>query len=121
MKLKDIKNFISEKRKNSYLKTSRNRERLPRVEYYIEGKEIDILYAKIQEAFSHEGLTGWEMTFMNSMIKKIENNKNKKIIFTQQQVEPLQQIIKYPLLNLSPEKLKQELKKPLNLYFKKIL
>ena len=120
MKINEQRTIVLEKKRNRALKSNRNRDSLPRIEYYIENEEIQLLYNKIISAFSYEGLTGWEMTFMESILKKLENKNNGRVYFTHKQVEPIEKIIKYPLLDLSPEKQEEELRKGLNIFFKKV-
>ena len=120
MKLSEQKIIISEKKKNRALKSNRNRDSIPRVEYYIENNEIQFLYEKVVSAFSYEGLTGWEMTFLESILKKIEIKNSGRVYFTEKQVEPLEKIIKYPLLDLSPERQEEELRKGTKFFFKKV-
>ena len=84
-----------------YLKSNQNRDKLLRITYFIEGEEIEALKNCINEAFSYEELTGWEMTFMESILNKINSRKKNILYFTEKQIKPIEEIVRYTLIGLS--------------------
>ena len=71
---------------------------------YIEGNELKILKEKIITTLSLvDKLTGWEMTFLTSIVERIDYTKDDKLFLTQKQINPLIEILGYRIDYLSLE------------------
>ena len=92
MKLSDQKIFLSEKKKKRFLKSNYNRDKGPRVEFYLEGNEISKLQEKLMKAYQYEGLSGWDMSFLDSTIEKMVKSSNNIYICTEKQKEHIERL-----------------------------
>ena len=92
MKLSDQKIFLSEKKKKRFLKSNYNRDKGPRVEFYLEGNEIIKLQEKLMKAYQYEGLSGWDMSFLDSTIEKMVKSSNNIYICTEKQKEHIERL-----------------------------
>ena len=87
---------------------------------YIEGNELKILKEKIITTLSLvDKLTGWEMTFLTSIVERIDYTKDDKLFLTQKQINPLIEILGYRIDYLSLEDQNKEMEKGLGFYFRK--
>ena len=120
MRIKHQIVYLREKKIERYLKSNQNRDKLLRITYFIEGEEIEALKNCINEAFSYEELTGWEMTFMESILNKI-NSRNKNILyFTEKQIKPIEEIVRYTLIGLSDRERRIKETRGRGYFFKKL-
>ena len=120
MRIKHQKIYLKEKKIERYLKSNQNRDKLLRKTYFIEGEEIEALKNCINEAFFYEELTGWEMTFMESILNKI-NSRNKNILyFTEKQIKPIEEIVRYTLIGLSDRERRIKETRGRGYFFKKL-
>lgn len=86
---------------------------------YIEGNELKFLKQKINMTLSLvDKLNGWELTFLNSLIDRIDYAKDNKFFLTQKQIEPLIEILNYRFDYLSFNDQNIEMRKGLGFYFK---
>ena len=92
MKLSDQKIFLSEKKKKRFLKSNYNRDKGPRVEFYLEGNEIIKLQEKLMKAYQYERLSGWDMSFLDSTIEKMVKSSNNIYICTEKQKEHIERL-----------------------------
>ena len=92
MKPSDQKIFLSEKKKKRFLKSNYNRDKGPRVEFYLEGNEISKLQEKLMKAYQYEGLSGWDMSFLDSTIEKMVKSSNNIYICTEKQKEHIERL-----------------------------
>ena len=92
MKLSNQKIFLSERKKKRFLKSNYNRDKGPRVEFYLEGNEISKLQEKLMKAYQYEGLSGWDMSFLDSTIEKMVKSQNNIYICTEKQKEHIERL-----------------------------
>ena len=86
---------------------------------YIEGNELQILKEKIITTLSLvDKLNGWEITFLSSLVERIDYAKDNKLFLTQKQINPLLEILNYRFDYLSLDDQDQEMEKGLGFYFR---
>ena len=117
---------LADQIKNLYLK-NKNLDDSSKVETkksskykYIEGSELQILKEKIITTLSLvDKLNGWEITFLSSLVERIDYTKDNKLFLTQKQINPLLEILNYRFDYLSLDDQDQEMEKGLGFYFRK--
>ena len=116
---------LADQIKNLYLK-NKNLDDSSKVETkksskykYIEGNELQILKEKIITTLSLvDKLNGWEITFLSSLVERIDYAKDNKLFLTQKQINPLLEILNYRFDYLSLDDQDQEMEKGLGFYFR---